>query len=100
MELDGIKLRDTFCYNRNEKLITPEMIAETMCDDLDLPSGTFHAAIAQAIHQQIEVGSWALNSVYFALVNHIGHLFADHIESTSAALVIFDCNLPLSRWTA
>uniref|UniRef100_A0A0M3I8G7 SWI/SNF-related matrix-associated actin-dependent regulator of chromatin subfamily B member 1 n=1 Tax=Ascaris lumbricoides TaxID=6252 RepID=A0A0M3I8G7_ASCLU len=59
MELDGIKLRDTFCYNRNEKLITPEMIAETMCDDLDLPSGTFHAAIAQAIHQQIEASGEA-----------------------------------------
>lgn len=60
MELDGVKLRDTFCYNRNEKLITPEMIAETMCEDLDLPMGSFHAAIAQAIHQQIEV----LQSVY------------------------------------
>lgn len=55
MELDGVKLRDTFCYNRNEKMISPEMIAETMCEDLDLPMGTFHAAIAQAIHQQIEV---------------------------------------------
>lgn len=55
MELEGVKLRDTFCYNRNEKLITPEMVAETMCDDLDLPSTTFLPAIAQAIHQQIEV---------------------------------------------
>ena len=27
MELDGIKLRDTFCYNRNETLITPEMVS-------------------------------------------------------------------------
>lgn len=55
MELEGIKLRDTFCYNRNEKMITPEIIAEAMCDDLDLPTGTFQTAIAQAIHQQIEV---------------------------------------------
>lgn len=55
MELEGVKLRDTFCYNRNEKLITPEILAETMCDDLDLPMGTFQNAIAQAIHQQIEV---------------------------------------------
>lgn len=55
MELEGVKLRDTFCYNRNEKLITPEILAETMCDDLDLPTGTFQNAIAQAIHQQIEV---------------------------------------------
>lgn len=28
MELDGIKLRDTFCYNRNETLITPEMVSD------------------------------------------------------------------------
>lgn len=54
MELDGIKLRDTFCYNRNEKLITPEMVAEIMCEDLDLPTGTFLQAIAAAIHQQLE----------------------------------------------
>lgn len=55
MELEGIKLRDTFCYNRNEKLITPEILAEIMCDDLDLPQTPFITAIAQAIHQQIEV---------------------------------------------
>ncbi|VDN53888.1 unnamed protein product [Dracunculus medinensis] len=54
MELEGIKLRDTFCYNRNEKLITPEILAEIMCDDLDLPQTPFITAIAQAIHQQIE----------------------------------------------
>ncbi|VDN25395.1 unnamed protein product [Gongylonema pulchrum] len=59
MELEGIKLRDTFCYNRNEKQITPEILAETMCDDLDLPAGTFQTAIAQAIHQQIEAAGEA-----------------------------------------
>ncbi|KAK6101854.1 Uncharacterized protein BM_BM5280 [Brugia malayi] len=59
MELEGVKLRDTFCYNRNEKLITPEILAETMCDDLDLPTGTFQNAIAQAIHQQIEAAGEA-----------------------------------------
>ncbi|KAM3723704.1 SWI/SNF-related matrix-associated actin-dependent regulator of chromatin subfamily B member [Dirofilaria immitis] len=59
MELEGVKLRDTFCYNRNEKMITPEILAETMCDDLDLPTGTFQNAIAQAIHQQIEAAGEA-----------------------------------------
>uniref|UniRef100_A0A8R1Y3P7 RNA-binding protein 8A n=1 Tax=Onchocerca volvulus TaxID=6282 RepID=A0A8R1Y3P7_ONCVO len=59
MELEGVKLRDTLCYNRNEKLITPEILAETMCDDLDLPTGTFQNAIAQAIHQQIEAAGEA-----------------------------------------
>lgn len=60
MELDNIKLRDTFCYNKKEKLITPEMIAEVMCEDLDLPAHTFLTAIAQSIHQQIESHSEAL----------------------------------------
>ncbi|VDN04939.1 unnamed protein product [Thelazia callipaeda] len=59
MELEGVKLRDTFCYNRHEKLITPEILAETMCEDLDLPTGTFQNAIAQAIHQQIEAAGEA-----------------------------------------
>lgn len=60
MELDNIKLRDTFCYNKNEKLITPEMIAEVLCEDLDLPVHTFLPAIAQSMHQQIESHSEAL----------------------------------------
>lgn len=60
MELDNVKLRDTFCYNKNDKLITPEMVAEVLCEDLDLPIGTFLPAIAQSIHQQIESHSEAL----------------------------------------
>lgn len=73
MELDGIKLRDTFCYNKSEKMITPDMvsfhlvlkssvyfkIAEMMCDDLDLPSSSFQPAIAAAIHQQLEAANEA-----------------------------------------
>jgi SWI/SNF-related matrix-associated actin-dependent regulator of chromatin subfamily B protein 1 len=60
MELDNIKLRDTFCYNKNEKLITPEAIAEVICEDLDLPVNTFLPAIAQSIYQQVEGHSEAL----------------------------------------
>ncbi|KAL3079803.1 hypothetical protein niasHS_014085 [Heterodera schachtii] len=57
MELDNIKLRDCFCYNKNDKLITPEMVAEVLCEDLDLPLNTFLPAIAQNIQQQIEAHS-------------------------------------------
>ncbi|CAK5085344.1 unnamed protein product [Meloidogyne enterolobii] len=60
MELDNIKLRDYFCYNKNDKLMTPEMIAEVLCEDLDLPLNTFLPAIAQSIHQQIEAHSEAV----------------------------------------
>jgi SWI/SNF-related matrix-associated actin-dependent regulator of chromatin subfamily B protein 1 len=54
MELEGIKLRDCFCWNRNEQLLTPEVVAEVMCDDLDLPVPLFQTAIAQSIRQQLE----------------------------------------------
>uniref|UniRef100_A0A914IAV6 SWI/SNF-related matrix-associated actin-dependent regulator of chromatin subfamily B member 1 n=1 Tax=Globodera rostochiensis TaxID=31243 RepID=A0A914IAV6_GLORO len=60
MELDNIKLRDCFCYNKNDKLITPEMVAEILCEDLDLPVNTFLPAIAQNIQQQVEAHSEAM----------------------------------------
>lgn len=37
-----------------EKLMTPEMFAEILCDDLDLNPLAFVPAIASAIRQQIE----------------------------------------------
>ncbi|CAF3360643.1 unnamed protein product [Rotaria sp. Silwood1] len=54
MEIEGQKLRDTFTWNKNEQLITPEMFAEILCDDLDLNTIVFVPAIAQAIRQQLE----------------------------------------------
>lgn len=54
MELEGQKLRDTFTWNKNESMITPEQFAEVLCDDLDLNPLPFVPAIAQAIRQQIE----------------------------------------------
>ena len=35
-------------------MITPEQFAEILCDDLDLPSSSFAAAIASSIRQQCE----------------------------------------------
>ncbi|KAL0272848.1 UNVERIFIED_CONTAM: hypothetical protein PYX00_005672 [Menopon gallinae] len=54
MEIEGQKLRDTFTWNKNESLITPEQFAEVLCDDLDLNPITFVPAIAQAIRQQLD----------------------------------------------
>lgn len=82
MELEGVKLRDTFCYNRNEKLITPEILAETTCDDLDLPTGTFQNAIAQAIHQQIEVSYFTLN--FFQLPQFSTVIYYEMIQSVAS----------------
>ena len=46
--------RDTFMWNKNEALMTPEMYAEVLCDDLDLNPINFVPAIAAAINQQLE----------------------------------------------
>jgi SWI/SNF-related matrix-associated actin-dependent regulator of chromatin subfamily B protein 1 len=54
MELEGQKLRDTFTWNKNESLISPEQFAEILCDDLDLNPVPFVPAISAAIRQQIE----------------------------------------------
>ena len=54
MDIDGQKLRDTFLWNKNETLITPEMFAEVICDDLDLNPVNFVPAIAAAIQQQVD----------------------------------------------
>lgn len=45
-----------FCFNLpfSEKLMTPEMFAEILCDDLDLSPLAFVPAIASAIRQQID----------------------------------------------
>ncbi|XP_045503468.1 SWI/SNF-related matrix-associated actin-dependent regulator of chromatin subfamily B member 1-A isoform X1 [Colias croceus] len=54
MEIEGQKLRDTFTWNKNESIITPEQFAEVLCDDLELNTSTFIPAIASSIKQQIE----------------------------------------------
>lgn len=54
MDIDGQKLRDTFMWNKNESLITPEMFAEVICDDLDLNPINFVPAISAAIQQQLD----------------------------------------------
>lgn len=54
MEIDGQKLRDVFTWNKNEKVITPEIYAEMMCDDMKLDMQLFAPTIASQIKTQIE----------------------------------------------
>ena len=49
MDIEGQKLRDTFCWNKNETLLTPDQFAEVLCDDLDLNPIHFVPAITAAI---------------------------------------------------
>ena len=54
MDIDGQKLRDTFMWNKNEQVLTPDQYAEVICDDLDLNPINFVPAIAAAIQQQLD----------------------------------------------
>ena len=54
LSFSGQKLRDTFLWNKNEILITPDQFAEILCDDLDLNPVHFVPAITAAIQQQVE----------------------------------------------
>ncbi|KAG0251454.1 Chromatin structure remodeling complex protein sfh1 [Linnemannia exigua] len=53
IDTDDYRLRDTFTWNVNEQLMTPESFAEILCDDLDLSSAKFVPEIAQSIRNQI-----------------------------------------------
>ncbi|KAF9365109.1 Chromatin structure remodeling complex protein sfh1 [Mortierella sp. NVP85] len=53
IDTDDYRLRDTFTWNVNEQLLTPEKFAEILCDDLDLSTAKFVPEIAQSIRTQI-----------------------------------------------
>jgi len=53
LEFDGIKVRDAFCYNKNETIITPEIFAEILCDDLEINNPGAVSQIANSMRQQI-----------------------------------------------
>lgn len=54
MESNGYQLRDTFTWNLNEKLLTPERFADILCEDLHLPPAQFAEAIVTSIREQLE----------------------------------------------
>merc|ERR1711971_1228249 len=54
MDVEGQKLRDTFLWNKNESMMSPDQFAEVLCDDLDLNPVHFVPAITAAIQQQLE----------------------------------------------
>ncbi|KAG0023569.1 Chromatin structure remodeling complex protein sfh1 [Entomortierella chlamydospora] len=53
IDTDDYRLRDSFTWNVNEQLLTPEKFAEILCDDLDLSTAKFVPEIAQSIRNQI-----------------------------------------------
>ena len=53
LDTEGFRLKDNFTWNMNEELITPDIFAQILCQDLDIPS-TYHTQISQSIRSQIE----------------------------------------------
>lgn len=56
IELDKIKLRDTFTWNLNDRVVTPDLFASTLVEDLRLPldqNGT-HRLLVNQVRQSIE----------------------------------------------
>ncbi|KAJ3035715.1 SWI/SNF chromatin-remodeling complex subunit [Rhizophlyctis rosea] len=54
LEVDGVKLRDTFTWNLNDHLVQPEQFAEILCEDLHLPVASFLTPIAKSIREQVD----------------------------------------------
>ncbi|KAJ3327077.1 SWI/SNF chromatin-remodeling complex subunit [Blyttiomyces sp. JEL0837] len=54
LEIEGIKIKDSFVWNVNEPFFTPYKFAEILCEDFKLPSQLFAATIAKAIQDQID----------------------------------------------
>jgi len=54
MDIEGQKLRDTFLWNKNESMMTPDQFAEVLCDDLDLNPIHFVPAVTAAVQQQLD----------------------------------------------
>lgn len=53
LDLEGYRLKDTFCINFYEKQITPEHIADILCEDFDLPVPFCKPSIVSSIKEQI-----------------------------------------------
>ncbi|EPX72043.1 RSC complex subunit Sfh1 [Schizosaccharomyces octosporus yFS286] len=51
---NDFRLRDTFLWNMNEQVMTPDTFAHILCTDLDIPVNSFGPQISSSIRTQIE----------------------------------------------
>ncbi|KAM0755771.1 SNF5-domain-containing protein [Meredithblackwellia eburnea MCA 4105] len=58
-EHEAYKLRDTFTWNLRESIVTPEVFASHLCEDLRLPFNPFYKEIVSQIKRHIEDASLA-----------------------------------------
>ncbi|KAK6205223.1 chromatin structure remodeling complex protein SFH1 [Scheffersomyces amazonensis] len=76
------KLVDSFLWNLNESLITPQEFADIVCNDLELPN-SMQSQITESIIQQIEEFSYASNL---------------QLPSDAPSVVIIDLSVNLNKY--
>lgn len=54
IDLEDFKITDTFTWNLNEKVITPEKFAEYFCGDLGLDLAHYASTVSRSIRNQVE----------------------------------------------
>ncbi|KAJ1334874.1 hypothetical protein BSLG_008028 [Batrachochytrium salamandrivorans] len=53
IDVEGVKLRDTFTWNLQDVVVTPDLFSKILCEDLAL-SATFLPLISKSISKQLE----------------------------------------------
>lgn len=53
LDHDHWKLRDTFMWNVADGVVTPELFAQCLCEDFQVPPGPFVPKIVSAIHERV-----------------------------------------------
>ncbi|KAI8615284.1 hypothetical protein BC830DRAFT_1123401 [Chytriomyces sp. MP71] len=53
LEVDGMKLKDSFVWNVKERLVTFKKFAEFLCEDLDIPYSLYGAGIEESMKTQV-----------------------------------------------
>ncbi|CUA72931.1 SWI/SNF chromatin-remodeling complex subunit snf5 [Rhizoctonia solani] len=51
---DHFRLRDTFTWNLNDPVITPEVFAQCLCDDYQISSNSVVQAVAKSVTEQLQ----------------------------------------------
>ena len=54
LEHDHYRLKDTFLWNCADVVVSPELFAQTVCDDFKLPQQHFASRIVAAIRERVK----------------------------------------------
>ncbi|WWC72392.1 uncharacterized protein I206_106354 [Kwoniella pini CBS 10737] len=54
LEHDNFRLKDTFMWNCSDKVVTPELFAQSLCDDFQVPPQHFFSRIVATIQERVK----------------------------------------------